>query len=106
MWGQIEVPSWRVKIPSIGKSTEASPLERLPAAMYTMEGMIEDMRRFEGYCTEVEAIAQAGISFHEWQTLATANPEPRGAGSLHLPPAAGPARRRVAADVRAELVSI
>ena len=51
--------------------------------MDTMEGMIEDMRRFEGYCAEVEAIsARAGVSFHEWQTLGTANPEPRGAGSL------------------------
>ena len=82
-WGQIDLPSWRVKIPSIGKSTEAPALERLPAAMDTMEGMIEDMRRFEGYCAEVETIAQAGVSFHEWQTLATASPEPQGAGSVH-----------------------
>jgi hypothetical protein len=52
--------------------------------MDTMEGMIEDMRRFEGYCAEVEAIAQAGVSFHEWQTLATAGPESQGGGSFHF----------------------
>jgi hypothetical protein len=91
--GHIEVPSWRVKIPSLGKSTDSPALERLPAVMDTMEGMIEDMRRFEGYCAEVETIEHAGVSFHEWQSLAAASREPLAAGAVHYvqlqPPVAG-----------------
>jgi hypothetical protein len=61
--------------------------------MDTMEGMIEDMRRFEGYCAEVETIEHAGVSFHEWQSLAAASREPLAAGAVHYvqlqPPVAG-----------------
>lgn len=31
--------------------------------------MIETNRRFEAYQTEVQAISQLGISFHEWLKL-------------------------------------
>jgi hypothetical protein len=31
--------------------------------------MIETSRRFEAYQTEVQAISQLGISFHEWLKL-------------------------------------
>jgi hypothetical protein len=82
-FGHIEVPSWLGKLPMLGKAADSTALERLPAAMDTMEGMIEDMRRFEGYCTEVEAIADAGVSFREWQSVAVATSGVADAAPLH-----------------------
>ena len=40
--------------------------KRLPQVMEVMESMIETNRRFEAYQVEVQAIAQLGISFHDW----------------------------------------
>ena len=34
-----------------------------------MESMIETNNRFESYQTEIQAISQLGISFHEWLQL-------------------------------------
>jgi hypothetical protein len=91
--GQVGVPSWVVKLPTFGKAPESTALERLPAVMNTIEGMIEDMQRFEGYRAEVEAIAHAGVSFREWQSAATATPGGSGTAALHYlqlqPPLAG-----------------
>jgi hypothetical protein len=85
--GHVDVPSWRVKLPSLGRGSDMTALERLPAVMETMEGMIEDMRRFEGYCSEVEAIEHAGVSFREWRALpAGANPGPVSLQYLQLQP--------------------
>jgi hypothetical protein len=68
--GKVDVPAWSVRLPRIGRSADATPFDRLPAVMDTLEAMIEDMRRFDGYCAEVEAIQNAGVSFREWQALA------------------------------------
>jgi tetratricopeptide (TPR) repeat protein len=43
--------------------------KRLPQVMEVMESMIETSQRFEAYQTEVQAISQLGISFHEWLKL-------------------------------------
>lgn len=67
--GKVDVPAWRVRLPRIGRAADATPFDRLPAVMDTLEAMIEDMRRFDGYCAEVEAIQNAGVSFREWQAL-------------------------------------
>jgi len=67
--GKVDVPAWSVRLPRIGRSADATPFDRLPAVMDTLEAMIEDMRRFDGYCAEVEAIQNAGVSFREWQAL-------------------------------------
>jgi hypothetical protein len=67
--GKVDVPAWSVRLPRIGRSADATPFDRLPAIMDTLEAMIEDMRRFDGYCAEVEAIQNAGVSFREWQAL-------------------------------------
>jgi hypothetical protein len=80
--GQFTVPARRVKLPTLGKSTAPAALERLPAVMDTVESMIEDVRRFEGYCAEVETIERAGISFHAWQSL-PASAIPVAPGPVH-----------------------
>jgi len=48
---------------------EKEAYKRLPQVIEVMESMIETNRRFEAYQTEVQAISQLGISFHEWLKL-------------------------------------
>jgi len=48
---------------------------RLPNLLEVMESMVETNRRFEAYQAEVAAIAQLGISFHDWLQLAPATEE-------------------------------
>ncbi len=43
--------------------------KRLPQVMEVMESMIETHRRFKAYQVEIQAIAQLGISFHDWLKL-------------------------------------
>ncbi|GAB1541041.1 hypothetical protein NUACC21_37110 [Scytonema sp. NUACC21] len=43
--------------------------KRLPQILEVVESMVETNRRFEAYQLEVQAIAQLGISFHEWLKL-------------------------------------
>jgi tetratricopeptide (TPR) repeat protein len=43
--------------------------QRLPQVFEVMESMIETNNRFESYQTEIQAISQLGISFHEWLQL-------------------------------------
>ena len=43
--------------------------QRLPQVFEVMESMIETNNRFESYQTEIQAISQLGISFHEWLEL-------------------------------------
>ncbi len=45
-------------------------IKRLPQMLEVVESMIETNRRFEAYQAEVQAIAQLGISFHDWLKLA------------------------------------
>jgi tetratricopeptide (TPR) repeat protein len=48
-------------------------IKRLPSTMELMESMIETNHRFESYQTEIKAISQLGISFHDWMLLAPAD---------------------------------
>lgn len=49
--------------------------KRLPQVLEVVESMIETNRRFEAYQAEVQAIAQLGISFHEWLKLTPSTEE-------------------------------
>lgn len=61
-------------------------MKRLPAVIELMESMIETSNRFESYQTEVKAIAQSGMSFHEWRNLAPAEPHPQDTNLMYLLP--------------------
>ena len=60
--------------------------KRLPQVMEVMESMIETNRRFEAYQAEVQAIAQLGISFHDWLKLAPSETKPDEAELMYITP--------------------
>lgn len=60
--------------------------KRLPEVLGVMESMVETNRRFESYQAEVAAIAQLGISFHDWLQLAPAEEKPEGAELMYIIP--------------------
>ena len=60
---------------------------RLPQVFEVMEAMIETNNRFESYQTEIQAISQLGISFHEWLQLTPATEtKPEGAELMYIIP--------------------
>jgi tetratricopeptide (TPR) repeat protein len=60
--------------------------DRLPNYMERMEAMIETYRRFEAYQSEVQAIAQLGMSFQEWLQLKPSETQPEGAELMYIMP--------------------
>lgn len=60
--------------------------KRLPEVLEVMESMVETNRRFEAYQAEVAAIAQLGISFHDWLQLAPAGKKPEAAELMYIIP--------------------
>jgi hypothetical protein len=58
--------------------------DRLPQMMEQMEAVIETYRRFESYQSEIEAIAQLGMSFHEWLQLKPSETQPEGAELMYI----------------------
>ncbi len=60
--------------------------KRLPEVLEVMESMVETNRRFESYQAEVHAIAQLGLSFHDWLQLAPAEKKPDGAELMYIIP--------------------
>jgi len=59
----------------------------LPKTLEVMESMIETNRRFESYQTEVQAISQLGISFHDWLKLTPSTEiKPDGAELMYIIP--------------------
>ncbi len=49
--------------------------------------MVETNRRFESYQTEIQAISQLGISFHEWLKLSPSTEiKPEGAELMFIIP--------------------
>ncbi|MBD6617300.1 hypothetical protein FNW02_16060 [Komarekiella sp. 'clone 1'] len=64
---------WDSKVDWVGKAFWDDPkpqiYARLPKTLEVVESMIETNRRFESYQTEVQAISQLGISFHDWLKL-------------------------------------
>ncbi|MFB2880708.1 hypothetical protein [Floridanema aerugineum] len=66
---------------------EKEAYKRLPQALEVMESMVETNRRFEAYQTEIQAISQLGISFHDWLKLTPANEDkPEGAELMFIVP--------------------
>ncbi|MDB9373668.1 hypothetical protein [Nodularia sphaerocarpa] len=61
--------------------------KRLPQVFEVMESMIETNRRFESYQTEIQAVSQLGISFHDWLKLTPATEiKPEGAELMYIIP--------------------
>ncbi|MEH2166702.1 MAG: hypothetical protein V7K41_08515 [Nostoc sp.] len=61
--------------------------KRLPQVFKVMESMIETNFRFEAYQTEVQAISQLGISFHDWLKLTPSTEiKPDGAELMYIIP--------------------
>ncbi|MBD2513993.1 hypothetical protein H6G93_03045 [Nostoc sp. FACHB-973] len=66
---------------------EKEAYKRLPQVFEVMESMIETNRRFESYQTEVQAISQLGISFHDWLKLTPSTEvKPEGAELMYIIP--------------------
>lgn len=66
---------------------EKEAYKRLPQVFEVMESMIETNRRFESYQTEVQAISQLGISFHDWLKLTPSTEiKPDGAELMYIIP--------------------
>lgn len=61
--------------------------KRLPQTIEVVESMIETNCRFEAYQSEVQAIAQLGISFHDWLKLTPAEVRPDGVELMYITPA-------------------
>ncbi|WP_066424233.1 hypothetical protein [Anabaena sp. 4-3] len=66
---------------------EKEAYKRLPQIFENMESIIETNRRFESYQTEIQAISQLGISFHEWLKLTPMQEnKPEGAELMYIIP--------------------
>ncbi|MEH2298209.1 MAG: hypothetical protein V7K88_03860 [Nostoc sp.] len=82
---------WDSKIDWVGKAIWDDPkpriYARLPKTLSIIESMIETNRRFESYQTEVQAISQLGISFHDWLKLIPSTEiKPDGAELMYIIP--------------------
>ena len=72
--------------PNHGELKQAA-FQRLPQVFKVMESIIETNNRFESYQTEIQAISQLGISFHEWlQLKPSTEPKPEGAELMFIIP--------------------
>ncbi|MEP0873447.1 hypothetical protein NDA01_27170 [Trichocoleus desertorum AS-A10] len=60
--------------------------DALPKVLEKIEAMIETYRRFGAYQSEVQAIAQLGISFQEWLQLKPTEAQPEGAKLMYIMP--------------------
>jgi hypothetical protein len=81
---------WDAQVDWVGKAFWDDPkpqiFSRLPRVMAAMESMIETHRRLESYQWELQAIAQLGISFHEWLQLTPSEPKPDDAKLVYVIP--------------------
>lgn len=82
---------WDSKVDWVGKALWDDPkpqiYARLPKTLAVMESMIETNRRFESYQTEVQAISQLEISFHDWLKLTPSTEiKPDGAELMYIIP--------------------
>ena len=82
------VASTEVKGSIFGNKEEMrqEAMNRLPQVLEMMEFMIETNQRFEAYQTEIKAISQLGMSFHDWMQLTPAEPQPEGANVMYILP--------------------
>ncbi|MEH2443312.1 hypothetical protein [Nostoc sp.] len=82
---------WDSKVDWVGKAIWDDPkpqiYARLPKTLEVVESMIETNRRFEAYQTEIQAISQLGISFHDWLKLTPSTEvKPEGAKLMYIIP--------------------
>jgi tetratricopeptide (TPR) repeat protein len=82
---------WDSKVDWVGKAFWDDPkpqiYARLPKTLEVVESMIETNRRFESYQTELQAISQLGISFHDWLKLTPSTEiKPDGAELMYIIP--------------------
>ncbi|MGV0101797.1 TPR repeat-containing protein [Nostoc sp. DSM 114160] len=82
---------WDSKVDWVGKAfwDDPKPLiyARLPKTLEIVESMIETNRRFESYQTELQAISQLKISFHDWLKLTPSTEiKPDGAELMYIIP--------------------
>ncbi|MEH2012794.1 hypothetical protein [Nostoc sp.] len=82
---------WDSKVDWVGKAIWDDPkpqiYARLPKTLEVVESMIETNCRFESYQTEVQAISQLGISFHDWLKLTPSTEiKPDGAELMYIIP--------------------
>jgi len=83
--GRINPNAWGLPWWAAEESVESKVLKRLPVAMLTMEAMIEDVQRLEGYQAEVQALHAMKISYGEWQRLLPPSDEAfSGAGVMYV----------------------
>lgn len=64
---KVDLQKRGISLPGAGRDVETRVYERLPVVLETVESVIEDVRRFQGYLLEVQTIRQLGVSFGEWQ---------------------------------------
>lgn len=60
----------------------------LPRVMKRIEAMLETYNRIKAYQSEVKAIAQLGISFHDWLKLSPTEAKPEKAELMYIIPSA------------------
>jgi hypothetical protein len=60
--------------------------KRLPQVMEVMESMMKLIAVCEAYQVEVQAIAQLGISFHDWLKLSPSEAKPESAELMYIIP--------------------
>jgi hypothetical protein len=81
---------WDAQVDWVGKAFWDDPKPdiygRLPRVVAAMESMIETHRRLESYQLELQAIAQLGISFHDWLQLTPSEPKPEEANLMYVIP--------------------
>jgi hypothetical protein len=65
---------------------EKEAYKRLPQILENIESSIETNHRFESYQTEIQAISQLGISFHEWLKLTPIENQANGAELMYIIP--------------------
>lgn len=59
---------------------------RLRQSMGVMESVVETYRRLRAYQSELQAIAQLGVSFHDWVDLAPSEAKPKEAELIYIIP--------------------
>lgn len=81
---------WDAQVDWAGKAFWDDPKPhiygRLPRVIAAMESMIETHRRLESYQSELQAITQLGITFHEWLQLTPSEPKPDEAKLVYVIP--------------------
>jgi hypothetical protein len=83
---RVEVAGWGWFGPN-PDDLKQEAIKRLPQVLEVIESMIETNCRFEAYQAEVQAIAQLGISFHEWLQLAPSDEvKPDGTDLMYIIP--------------------